>query len=113
MDESIKETVIKSLDHLDEYDLMALDLIISERIGQLEREGWSPSHDAHHRDGELAGAAAAYAKSAYDEIQGGEVRCPSWWPWSKKWWKPYGFQRNLERSGALLLAEISKMLRSV
>ena len=104
MNVSVKDEIIGSLDALSVTDLTALHMIITERIGQFTREGWTPEHDDHQRDGDLALAAAAYAKIASDEIQGGELKCPAWWPWSKKWFKPYGFQRNLERSGALVIA---------
>ena len=108
---SIKDDIYQKLDALSVTDLTALYLIISEREGQLTREGWTPEHDDHQRDGALGLAAAAYAKAAHDKIQGQDVHCPQWWPWSIKWFKPHGFQRNLERSGALILAEMSRLLR--
>ena len=111
-DSSLMDDILFSLRQLSREDLTAVNLILSERVGQIKREGWTPEHDDHERAGVLAGAAAAFAKAAADEIQGLDPRCPAWWPWSKKWWKPYGFQRNLERSAALLIAEISRMLRT-
>ena len=101
-----------NLERLSTPDLIALNLIVSERDGQIVREGWTLEHDEHHRDGDLALAAAVYAKISADEIQGTESKCPSWWPWAKKWFKPKGFQRNLERSGALILAELSRLIRA-
>jgi len=107
----IKDEIINNLDSLSVTDLTALHLIICERKGQFAREGWTQEHDDHQKDGDLALASAAYAKAASDEINGGDVKCPPWWPWAKHWFKPHGFQRNLERSGALIIAEMSRLLR--
>lgn len=109
---NIREDINTQLDRLEDSDLIALYLVLVERVGQISREGITPDRDdTHGPDGNLAAAAAAYAKIASDELRGIESRCPSWWPWGKAWWKPYGFQRNLERSGALVLAEISRLIR--
>jgi hypothetical protein len=38
-----------------------IEAIAAERRRQIEAEGWSAAHDDQHVNGELAGAAAAYA----------------------------------------------------
>lgn len=38
----------------------ATDIVV-ERLGQIEREGWTPAHDDQHTNGELAIAGALYA----------------------------------------------------
>ena len=103
--------IADTLDELPDSDLIALNLILSERLGQKTREGWTAEHDENHPKGDLAAAAAVYAKISSDEVKGLEVRRPLWWPWSPSWFKPKGFQRNLERSGALIIAELSRMVR--
>ncbi len=38
-----------------------IELITAERKRQIEKEGWTPEHDAEHTDGSLALAAVCYA----------------------------------------------------
>jgi hypothetical protein len=81
--------------------------VLSERQRQIEVEGWTPEGDAAYRDGELADAAACYARPRY---RMGET-CPPEWPWAGKWWKPTDRRRNLVKAGALILAEIERLDR--
>jgi hypothetical protein len=76
-------------------------LIATERRRQVEREGWSSEHDAGHKDGDLARAAAAYAMN--DERL---------WPWDGDgFWNPGADDlRRLVKAGALIAAEIDKRL---
>lgn len=80
--------------------LPGLQKITAERKRQIAIEGWTPDHDAHHRKGELARAAACYALGG---------RPPGLWPWSDDWWKPSTPERNLEKAGALIAAEIDRL----
>ena len=82
--------------------------VLSERQRQIEVEGWTPEGDAAYRDGELADAAACYARPRY---RMGET-CPPEWPWAGKWWKPTDRRRNLVKAGALILAEIERLDRA-
>ncbi len=101
--------------------------IASERQRQIDVERWSPAHDAQHREGDLARAAACYAMPAgflplrawNATASGGSVpdrgdrivRYPSAWPWHPSWWKPTGdLMRDLEKAGALIAAEIDRLL---
>lgn len=89
----------------------ALELITAERIRQITEEGWDAAHDDHHEDGALTVAAICYAR----------IRCPHEnilrhsspvWPWSAKWWKPSkDRKRNLIKAGALIAAELDRLLR--
>ena len=100
--------------------------ITAERRRQVEAEGWTAEHDEMHSDGELAIAAMAYARMAqqtvfmerrYGAVKASEMlaaRMPwVWqWPWSKSLWKPSDDPvRNLEKAGALIAAEIDRLLR--
>lgn len=92
------------------------DLIAAERRRQIEQEGWTPEHDdAEHGFDELARAAAWYALPARLRAMlaahGVDV-----WPWGEDWRKPgdgslEGRIRELEKSGALIAAEIDRLLR--
>lgn len=85
------------------------DLIAAERQRQMEREGWTPEHDAEHGYGELGWAAEAYLHHAncdrpdYDPA-------PGVWPWQESDWKPTTTVRNLVKAGALIAAEIDRLV---
>jgi hypothetical protein len=76
--------------------------VIAERRRQVEGEGWIAEHDDGHATGELAQAGAAYAQSAGTASL---LIPPKVWPWSRDWWKPTGFRRDLVKAGALIIAE--------
>lgn len=93
----------------------ALDDIAAERARQISAEGWTPEHDDEHRRGEMANAAAAYARRAGALIVDPDLtpypfRQP-WWPWDAQWWKPKDPRRNLVRAAALIVAEIERLDR--
>jgi hypothetical protein len=79
--------------------------IAAERRRQIEAEGWTPEHDDQHSDGVLALAAGQLVKNAVDA-------------WFKNTWvgemalKHRGDRiRQLEIAGALIAAEIDRLLR--
>ncbi|MBW2958071.1 hypothetical protein [Hafnia phage yong2] len=93
--------------------------IIAERQRQIIEEGWTPERDDSYSCGELAGAAACYARytnargwvfptNPTDYQSAGE---PLDWPWDAEWWKPSNPRRDLVKAGALILAEIERMDR--
>jgi len=97
-----------------------IELIAEERQRQIEKEGWSISHDAHHDKCELALAAAVYATpvnyrefktetiNVYDEKV---AEIPSMWPFEDSWYKPSPENRvkELVKAGALIAAEIDRL----
>lgn len=89
--------------------------IATERLRQIEVEGWTPEHDDElHGKGGLAEAAAAYALHAAltDAERAAKGRkLPKFWPWHDSWWKPKDRRRDLERAGALIVAEIERLDR--
>ena len=92
--------------------------IAQERQRQQEVEGWTPGHDDQHRAGEMAYAAQGYAllaaaqSGACLQCEPSEMNKPPYWPWAEDWWKPSNDPiRNLEKSGALIAAEIDRLLR--
>ncbi len=96
--------------------------IAAERHRQITVEGWDPSHDDQHADGELLDAARCYtlaASWAKGAVPGSEPLPASLrdsaavWPWDEEWWKPSTDPiRNLEKAGALIAAEISRLTRA-
>jgi hypothetical protein len=104
--------------------------IAAERKRQIEAEGWTPDHDDDHEDGELARAAICYAAPlpVYIRARGsGRASFIDPWPawWSAKWDKrprdadgdlaaptPGQRIRMLEKAGALIAAEIDRLMRA-
>ncbi len=89
--------------------------IAAERRRQMQREGWTAEHDAKHSMGELATAAMCYAELVVDpeirEISGGGSFVAEWWPFEPENWKPSDDPiRNLEKAGALIAAEIDRLI---
>lgn len=110
--------------------------MLQERIRQMEGEPFTAKHDDTHTGGELARAAAVYERLArawleeaiaagaedagsvelstltIDELQQ-QYPFVSRWPWEPDALKPKGVRRNLERAGALYMAERDRLERVV
>lgn len=99
-------------------DMSGIDRIAYERDRQLLEEGFTRKRDrAEYPDGQLARVAALYALprawralplEEYDNRTLLEVA----WPWTWQWWKPSENDRirELEKAGALIAAEIDRLL---
>lgn len=96
-------------------------LIAMERQRQMGQEGWTEDHDDTHTMGELSQAAHAYAEVASaqtrgasaDEFPADMMVAEGDWPFEEKWWKPSSDPiRNLIKAGALVAAEIDRLLRT-
>lgn len=99
-----------------------VDLISAERQRQITAEGWTPEHDAHHAEGELARAASCYATPPERRLIGTRLadghgdrgdryaQYPQGWPWHPDWWKPGDRIRELAKAGALIAAELDRLL---
>lgn len=108
------------IERLDPSGREAVRSLVAERLRQRSVECWTPEHDDEHTRGEMAIAAACYAKNAagIDDLtvhpgEDGEPSklLPRHWPWGS-WWKPKNPRRDLERAGALILAELERLERS-
>lgn len=116
-------------------------LIVSERERQIQLEGYTLEDDDHYLMGELSKAAACYQAIGRGQFLGGqrtwwatsqgwvksendpeprpkhEPRCmrrivPGAWPWAPDSWKPSRDPvENYKKAGALLAAEIDRILR--
>lgn len=77
-----------------------VDLISDERYRQMDDEGWSEEHDARvNYSGQLARAASFYLSGKRED-----------WPWAKVFWKPTTRQRDLVKAGALIAAELDRLI---
>ncbi len=97
--------------HPDEYEplgypeaqVSGIERITAERQRQIEAEGWTLEHDDTHTMGELAGMASWYAQPI-----------PEWravMPTPRWERRPGDRIRELEKAGALIAAEIDRLLR--
>lgn len=89
-----------------------IDLIAEERARQELVEGFGPEHDDEHVDDALARAGACYA--CPDRFREKLNQSPRGvWPFMLKWWKPTPDDRvrELTKAGALIAAEIDRLLR--
>ena len=86
--------------------MTGIERIAVERQRQIDAEGWTPEHDANHDPGALSDAAACYALGRW---------MPGFWPFDVEWWKPTPDNRirELEKAGALIAAEIDRLLRDL
>ncbi|MGE8450668.1 MAG: hypothetical protein ACN6OP_08675 [Pseudomonadales bacterium] len=85
--------------------------VLAERQRQISAEGWMPAQDDQYTAGDMASAAACYAaQGRYHYPEPGKPG-PNW-PWADEWWKPSTYRRNLEKAGALILAEIERLDRA-
>ena len=95
-----------------------IELIAEERQRQIEVEGWTAEHDSQHKNGELANAAVCYAMTPDLE----NLMCNTWdnnfiievFPFEMSWLKrtPNNRVRDLVKAGALIAAEIDRLLGS-
>lgn len=77
-----------------------------ERRRQIEAEGWTKAHDyTEHAGGELGWAAQCYLIEA---LEPGEST--AFWPEGWEWKPSPDPIRNLEKAGALIAAEIDRLL---
>lgn len=92
------------------------ELIERERRRQTDAEGYSYRHDDAHTHDELVLAAVQYAlpdgRRSYGEYRVFDV--PIDWPWENEAWKPTPDDRvrELVKAGALIAAEIDRLLRA-
>lgn len=97
-----------------------IDLIRKERDRQINEEGWDINSDIKkHGDSELAIAGACYAlpirfRYVLRTTSSFKDETPDFWQWAGKWWKPTPEDRvkELTKAGALIAAEIDRLLNS-
>lgn len=90
------------------------ELITRERYRQIGEEGYNAEHDERLEPGALAMAAAVYIMGACSGMRGGEERSGEvmiCWPFETAAYNPKDPLRDLVRAGALVAAEIDRILR--
>lgn len=95
--------------------MTGVELIAKERARQQatqpEGEGWAQDRDDYWNDADqLACAAAVYAMP--ERLRAKRKR--GLWKWASAWYKPCPHDRirELEKAGALIAAEIDRLLRA-
>lgn len=98
-----------------------IERIAKERARQISEEGWTPEHDDRRLAGSLVKAAACYTVEGTDArvlvvrdgYADGSIHFDDAWPWDGKWdkRKKHDKLRRLEIAGALIAAEIDRLLR--
>ena len=120
--------VVKTMKRGDERT--GVELIVLERARQISEEDYDDAHDDEHGGSEIAMAAACYVASAADkriyvmEEFAASVSFTDPWPWDERHDKrPYYKNilqrpesdvqriRMLEKAGALIAAEIDRLIR--
>lgn len=94
-------------------------MIAAERKRQIEKEDWSAEHDDSHTSACLAAAAGCYAilAAGHGDVHDGWKKLyieasTQLWPFDPEWFKPTSDPiRLLEKAGALIAAEIDRLLR--
>jgi len=103
--------------------MTGIERIAAERKRQIEEEGFNALHDGGNNHEEMALAAACYTLPSIYRYMPTEVvdkkgkhdvkLLNRLFVWDKKWWKPTPKSRirELEKAGALIAAEIDRLLR--
>lgn len=94
-------------------DVDGAALITAERERHYEEEGFTVARDTQYVHDELALAAMCYVTPDRwrDMVtMPGGAQLPSLWPWNGNWWKPRSRKEDLIRAGALIAAEIDRLL---
>lgn len=115
--ESLTEWLRERRIEADDHPTSGSARIYAERWRQENEEGWTVEHDDEHDRFQLAQAALAYTQAArlVPQVNVAEA----WfadevgWPWNHDWWKPSADPiPNLVKAGALIAAEIDRLLRA-
>jgi hypothetical protein len=94
----------------EKIEMNGAERIAAERKRQTEKEGWTAEHDCQWSKGEIIKAAICYLYPSDEKIDKWQK---IFWPWGYQWWKPTPKNRirDLEKAGALIAAEIDRLLQ--
>lgn len=94
--------------------MTGIELIAAERERQIKVEGYTADRDKHYTYNELARAGATYALPAQERLFRSGIPVPMTWPFGPDWWKPTpgDRKRELAKAGALIAAELDRMLEA-
>ena len=87
------------------------DLIAAERKLQIHHHGYQPEQDLSYTRGQLLDAALSYCGAAINIGHPSALKPPKQWPWAASLFHPSPSPvRNLVKAGALLAAEIDRLI---
>src|SRR6266513_1597499 len=90
----------------------SLKLILDEHLRKEITEGFSAERDDKYKLGELGLAGYGYLQAAtLSDLLQSTAPISMHWPWTADWGKPTTRQRNLEKAGGLIEAEINRLYR--
>jgi hypothetical protein len=111
----VKTIIADSIDELQKENMAGIGRIVRERKRQIEKEGFTAEHDDQWETGELAKAAICYLIDNHSRLNDPLLlkTFKALWPFGQRWWKPTSKNRirELEKAGALIAAEIDRLLR--
>lgn len=95
----------------------ALALILAERVEQIEKHGHDGNSDDGETSAEIARAALAYLTTYLVDAQTEDPRGAAdaglvEWPWTPESFRPFGEVEMLAKAGALILAELDRLIRA-
>jgi hypothetical protein len=98
------------MNEISKITMNGIERIAAERERQIRVEGFDDEHDDELVNGELADGAACYCIGQnFVFVLHGK---PKLWQFEKSWWKPSENRiRDLEKAGAMIAAEIDRLLR--
>lgn len=119
---SIQAQMARLAAHGGPAEIQALQLVLQERLRQIEVEGFTPSHDdLHRREGQLAAAGACYLLAVHQQnyhfmktgtmVVRASSTLPSW-PFHRVLWKPTTARRMSTKGAALAVAELVRHIRA-
>ncbi len=121
-EERAEQTVGEVMEEMLGIHSSGIRRIAAERTRQIDHESYTDAHDDQHRDGQLAWAAATYIAPGeifrHQAVGGHHKRHIFRDPWPESWAQrptPPNEQprlRQLEIAGALIAAEIDRLLRA-
>lgn len=92
--------------------MTGVDLIAKERARQIIDEKRDAKNDDLYAPGLLSRAGGTYALAAFENVQMRPEGIPEGWPWDPAWFKPGDTLEMLAKSGALIAAEMDRVLRA-
>lgn len=101
---------------MSDFLIRGINDVTTERLRQINEEGYSASRDDSYQGGELAAAGASYAIHAAWHVntrspEGSLPGVPEWYPWDGATWNPKDVRTNLVKAAALIIAEIDRFDR--
>lgn len=114
--ELLLEKKVEDLITPDNPHASTMSMLLVERLSQIAVKGYTPKRDDGYVKGELAMAAGSYALAEdYRRVSPNvaNIEAPFCWRFNRDSWKPTPNDRlkELTKAGALIIAEMERLLR--